>query len=93
MTFKDLRAQLERLQRSGGKTNDDYDSLLNDSRNIPFWPHQLTDAEHSKLRKDCLTDRVNSTCCFWDLIGRPFPDFQDRYKKIKEKWNRKHSSA
>lgn len=71
MTFKELRARLERLQRSGVKTNDDYDALLNDSKGISFWPFQLTEVEHSKLRKDCQTDRGNSTCCFWDLIGRP----------------------
>ncbi|HEX9318046.1 MAG TPA: hypothetical protein VF884_03840 [Nitrososphaeraceae archaeon] len=72
MTFKELRAQLSRLQQhSGYKSNDDYDYLLNDSKGIPFWPHQITNEEHSRLRKDYLTDRGNSTCCFWDLIGRP----------------------
>jgi hypothetical protein len=79
LTFKELRAQLERLQGSGVKTSDDYDSLLNDSKGIPFWPYQLTDEEeHSKLRKDCRTDRGNSSCCFWDLIGRPIKHNEEK---------------
>jgi len=72
LTFKDLRQILLKTQRQQGyKSNDDYDVLLNDCKGIPFWPTQTTDEEHSKLRKDCQTDRGNSTCCFWDLIGRP----------------------
>ena len=51
--------------------NGDYDALLNDAKGIPFYRYELTEQEHSKLRNDCRTDRGNSTCCFWDLTGRP----------------------
>jgi hypothetical protein len=71
LTFKDIKAQLQRLREEYQvKTNDDYDALLNDCRDIPFWL-PVSNEEHSKLRKECLTDIGNSTCCFWDLIGRP----------------------
>ena len=51
-----------------------YDALLSDAKNIPFWIESSEDSDnncHDKLRKECLTDRGNSTCCFWDLLGRP----------------------
>lgn len=78
MTFKDLRAQLEKLQRSAYRKNDDYDSLIKDSKGIPFWPFNLHEEEHSKTRKDSRTDRGNSTCCFWDLIGRPIKHREEK---------------
>jgi hypothetical protein len=79
LTFKELKAQLEKLHQSKYKSNDDYDSLLNDSKRVPFWPAaQVTDDEHSKLRKDCRTGRGNSTCCFSDLIGRPVKHSEEK---------------
>lgn len=76
MTFKELRQQLDRIHQLH-KTNDDYDALLNDCKGIPFW-QEISEEEHYKLRKDCLTDRGNSTCCFWDLIGRPIKHDEEK---------------
>ena len=56
------------------KESDDYDALLSDAKNIPLWieSDSSEDSEsHDKIRKECLKDRGNSTCCFWDLLGRP----------------------
>jgi hypothetical protein len=44
--------------------------LLNDCKDIPFWLG-ISHEEHGKLRKEYLTDRRNSTCCFWHLLGAP----------------------
>jgi hypothetical protein len=60
------------------KSNDDYDALLNDCKGIPFYRYELTEEEHSKLRNDCRTDRGNSTCCFWDLTGRPIKHNEEK---------------
>ena len=52
------------LYQNRYKESDDYDALLSDARNIPFWIESDSDSNesHDKLRKECLTDRGNSTC-------------------------------
>ena len=64
---------LDHLYQNRYKESDDYDALLSDAKNIPFWieSEDSDSNSHDKLRKECLTDRGNSTCCFWDLLGRP----------------------
>jgi hypothetical protein len=79
LTFKELRTQLEKVQQGTSyKTSDDYDTLLTDAKGIPFWFESEDQEEHAKERKDCHTDRGNSTCCFWDLLGRPIKHNEEK---------------
>ena len=72
---------LDHLYQNRYKESDDYDALLSDAKNIPFWIESSEDSDsssHDKLRKECLTDRGNSTCCFWDLLGRPIKHNEEK---------------